>query len=398
MGESAGKTPPPLRRVDSLAKIVRRQQDEELEKLRRMEGKTAEKPDGLSERLPLTRGNENRNETKIVEEKGGHFKVTDTDTHVVKIVANEEEVKAVQSQTWIRMKQLIAGGGSGAITKTAVAPLERVKILLQVQGMSVKTSGKRIAAADLKYHGVVGTMKTVTKEEGLLSLYKGNGANVLRVVPVYALKFTFNDTFKDMVRTPGQDLNFGQLIMAGTGAGLFQTCVTYPLDTVRTRLTLGSGLGSQYTGIMDVLRQTLAKEGVRGLYKGIGPTFLSGSPYVGLQMTFYEIFKRKMDNNASTKNTFRTQVEKLLAGAAAGVIAQTITYPGDTVRRRMQLNGMGGKPPEYRHSWDCCMKLVRAEGIAGLFNGLGANLIRALPGAAIQFWAYDLLTAGLKDL
>ena len=82
---------------------------------------------------------------------------------------------------------------------------------------------------------------------------------------------------------------------------------------------------------------------------------------------------------------------KLLLGALSGLFAQTITYPGDTIRRRMQTNGAGGAERVYKNSWDCCKKTIRAEGFQGLYHGLGVNIIRCLPGAAIQFAAYDSL-------
>lgn len=371
----------PIARANSRQEAVRRHQDLEFERLKR----AAETfNDAGATKLPISGGG-----GVVSRSEDGAYQVKDTETHVIKIQATEDK------SAWVRVKQLAAGGGAGAITKTAVAPLERVKILLQVQGMKMQDGTTK---AQFKYQGVTGTLRTMVKEEGMLALYKGNGANVLRVVPVYALKFTFNDTFKDVVRTPGQPLDFKQLIAAGTMAGLFQTCVTYPLETVRTRLTLGMGLGVKYDGIFDVVRKTVKAEGVRGLYKGIGPTFLSGSPYVGLQMTFYELFKRRLEARADEQSVARNQLDKLLSGAAAGVIAQTVTYPGDTVRRRMQMNGMGGEAKMYTNSWDCAVKLVKREGPGGLFNGLKANLIRCLPGAAIQFYAYDTLCAQLEKI
>ena len=246
-----------------------------------------------------------------------------------------------------------------------------------------------------KYRGVLGTMRQVVKEEGFLSLYKGNGANVLRVVPVYSLKFMFNDAFRDLVKQGDEPLSFSGLILSGTMAGLFQTCVTYPLETVRTRLTLGIGLGVKYNGILDVFRTTIRTEGVAGLYKGLGPTILTGSPYVGLQMSFYELFKRNSPEEIENQ-VLAQQLYKLSCGAFAGLIAQTITYPGDTVRRRMQTNGMNGEPKVYRNSFDCTLKMIRNEGARSLFSGITANLVRCLPGAAIQFWAYDLLKSVLN--
>jgi len=275
--------------------------------------------------------------------------------------------------------QLVAGGVSGAVTKTLTAPLERVKILLQLQGM--KQSGK--------YKNIRHTLRTIVVEEGWIGLFRGNGANVLRVIPVYALKFSFNDTFKNLVRkSKDEQLSVSQLMVAGTLAGLFQTCVTYPLETIRTRLTLGTGLGSQYSGIADVARATFRHEGFAGFYKGIGPTMLTGSPYVGLQMASYDLLNRPLPRYI--EDPYTMQFAKLFTGALAGIFAQTLTYPGDTVRRRMQTNGMAGEAKMYANSWDCVVKIVRIEGAGKLFAGSFANVVRGIPGAAIQFAAYDV--------
>src|SRR5690606_13215177 len=125
-----------------------------------------------------------------------------------------------------QLYQLLAGALSGAITKTATAPLERVKIMLQIQGMN------HVLHKIPKYTGIFQTLKTIFKEEGFLALYKGNGANVVRIIPTYALKFMFNDTFVELVKRNGQikQLNFYQLLAAGTMAGLLQIMVTYPLE------------------------------------------------------------------------------------------------------------------------------------------------------------------------
>lgn len=193
----------------------------------------------------------------------------------------------------------MAGGGSGAITKTAIAPLERVKIIFQIQGMHGEVKPK--------YSGIFNTLKTVIKEDGFLALYKGNGANVVRIIPTYAIKFSSNDQIRAMVLRPGQsvkDLSFQQMMACGTAAGLLQICCTYPLETVRTRLSLAESMsnGVRYKGIMDCFTHTIRTEGVPALYKGIGPTFLSGSPYVGLQMTFFELFKRWLPKGSVSRH------------------------------------------------------------------------------------------------
>ena len=304
-----------------------------------------------------------------------------------------------------RARQALAGAGAGALTKTIVAPLERIKILFQIQGMQGKMG------EHTKYRGLRQSIGLIVREEGVLALWRGNGANCVRVVPVYALKFSFNDAFKDMVRADQRsgtdDLSVTQRMMAGTLAGLCQTTITYPLELIRTRLSLGAALsGIEYKGIVDCLKQTVRHEGITALYKGIGPTYVSGAPYVGLQMTFFDVYKLLLmpssshsdggdgngDSGTGYRGNFLGNIGRMMvAGAFAGMTAQTITYPGDTIRRRMQSNGIGGRKRIYKNSWQCFTKVIADEGIVGLFQGLGINIIRGIPGAAIQFAAYETL-------
>ena len=112
-------------------------------------------------------------------------------------------------------------------------------------------------------------------------LFKGNGANCLRVVPVYALKFTLNDGFKDAAMASsnlaaGEELPFWSKAAAGCGAGLIQIVATYPLDLVRTRLQLAEAAGARYRGIAHCLSDTATREGPRALYKGLLPSMAAG--------------------------------------------------------------------------------------------------------------------------
>jgi len=216
------------------------------------------------------------------------------------LVLEQEKKNPTVTEPYVANKSvrlLLCGGIAGCVTKTSVAPLERMKILYQLDGMR---GGTR------KYTSIFSSFKTVIKEEGVVSLWKGNGANVVRVIPVYALKFGFNDKFKDMFRHPGHtQLSRMEQMAAGTTAGLFTTSATYPLDNIRTRLSLASGNGVSYNGIFDCGIRTAKKEGVSGLYKGIGMTFLSGAPYVGLQMTFYEIGMKDIEPCHEIKSNYR---------------------------------------------------------------------------------------------
>ena len=286
--------------------------------------------------------------------------------------------------------QVMAGGGSGLTSKTATAPLERIKILMQLQGMHHET----------KYKGILHTAVLIVKEEGWMALFKGNFANVIRVAPNYAIKFTMNDSIKEIVRRPGQkdnEFTFTQMMVSGTIAGLTQITLTYPLEVIRTRITLPSSqiVGGPYRGIWDCAVRSVRTEGITSLYKGIGPTFISGAPYTGLTMTFYELFKRFFPTDADGRSS---GAYKLWSGAFAGLIAQTITYPGDTLRRRMQTNGLSGSERLYNNSWDACVKIVRTEGWKAFFKGMNANTIRCVPGAAIQFATYDMIKEFFQNL
>ena len=253
------------------------------------------------------------------------------------------------------VKPFLAGSLAGVVTKTATAPLERIKTLLQVEGMAAqREAAKRNLTGDTATRlptkrgssGIVNTFTRILARDGVKGFWYGNAANCLRVIPVYALKFGLNDNIKDFVRpAKGVKLTYLQLVASGTLAGLIQMCTTYPLETVRTRLTVGAAHGAKYDGIWHCFADTVKHEGIGGLYKGLSPTILSGSPYVGLQMSGYEILTRKADQWGifGGNKVFESSV----CGAVAGMIAQIITYPGDTVRKRMQTDGIRGAPKMY---------------------------------------------------
>jgi len=241
---------------------------------------------------------------------------------------------------------------------------------------------------ETKYTSITGSLITIYKEDGIKGYFRGNFANIIRVIPVYALKFAFNDWFRDIVRKKGQadkDLSFKQLISSGVLAGLFQQTVTFPLEFIRTRLSVVHGFGDtqHYNGILDCTRQTIKKEGPFALYKGFTATLISGAPYVGLQMTFYELFKRILPGGRDSLP------QQLVSGALAGFLAQSITFPGDTVRRRMMTNGMGGRPNHYKGTIDCTIQIWKKEGWKAFFYGIKTNVVRCIPEAAIQFVVYE---------
>jgi hypothetical protein len=278
------------------------------------------------------------------------------------------------------MFQLVAGGGAGAIAKTAVSPFERIKLLCQ-------TGESR---------GLLHTARSVLQQEGIAGFWRGNAANVLRIIPSKGILFMSNDAIKAFFRKLQgvAVLPQYQNVAAGSMSGLVAVACTYPLDLIRGRM--GGLLGeSRYGGLISTLRVTVKEEGVRALYRGSMPTLIGALPYEGIKFGTYD-FLRTHFGDAENGGHMSIPL-KLACGAIAGIAGGTMTYPNDTVRRRMQMQGTqrDGKML-YRNALHCYAKMFRTEGLRPFFGGLVANVIRVAPSVAIQFACYDSILGLLR--
>lgn len=282
-----------------------------------------------------------------------------------------------------------AGGCAGVVTKTLVQPLERVKTILQIQGGGMQGEGG-------KYSGIRATFRTVLREEGVLALWKGNAANCVRIIPAYAVRFATNDSIQRVIAGPGRtvrDLTPSELVLAGTVAGVVQQVACYPFETVKTRMNLGYQTGQVYKGMVDCVQTTVRVEGLQAMFKGMSASILYGGPYSGAQMTCYELYQRLFTHlfpwATDPLTDLPTVASKLAAGAFTGVTAQTLVFPMNTVRTRLQVNGIGGRPLIYSGLIDCVKKIWVHEGASGFYKGCGANCMRMFPNGLIQFAAFD---------
>ncbi|KAF8055733.1 cation/proton exchanger 4 [Scenedesmus sp. PABB004] len=294
--------------------------------------------------------------------------------------------------------QLACAGGSGAIAKTAVAPLERVKILLQVQQMSSVPAGER-------YKGLVDALRRIPQREGgVRALYRGNGANVARLVPDVGLKFAVHDQFVLMFTPPdGSPLGVSEKVAAGAATGILRTLLFYPLDLSRTRLTADAtpaGGARPYSGIASCLASAWADRGLRGWYQGLGMSLPGVAVYMGISFSAYDALKQQLPGGKESKEAWWYPFAKIGAGAGAGIAAQTASYPLDTLRRRMQVNGAPGTATRYRGYLHCLRHMAASERglLRELWRGWGVNCLKTAPGAAVQFVAYDLLRLGVTSL
>eukprot|EP00344_Euplotes_crassus_P008032 CAMPEP_0196996664 /NCGR_PEP_ID=MMETSP1380-20130617/2488_1 /TAXON_ID=5936 /ORGANISM="Euplotes crassus, Strain CT5" /LENGTH=309 /DNA_ID=CAMNT_0042412703 /DNA_START=26 /DNA_END=955 /DNA_ORIENTATION=- len=281
----------------------------------------------------------------------------------------------------------LMGGVSAAVSKTAAAPIERVKLLIQNQDEMLKTG--RLAEP---YKGIADCTSRVVREEGFASLWRGNLANVIRYFPTQALNFAFKDYFKKLFGfrkdKDGYWVWFAGNLASGGAAGATSLLFVYSLDYARTRLandnkSAKKGGSRQFNGLVDVYRKTLATDGVAGLYRGFAISCVGIIVYRGLYFGMYDSLKPLLP--ANLKDSF---LATFLLGWGITIGAGLASYPIDTVRRRMMMTS--GEATKYSSSMQAFNVIVQKEGVKSLFKGAGANILRAVAGAGVLA-GYDQL-------
>uniref|UniRef100_A0A7N5JKX2 ADP/ATP translocase n=1 Tax=Ailuropoda melanoleuca TaxID=9646 RepID=A0A7N5JKX2_AILME len=279
-------------------------------------------------------------------------------------------------------KDFLAGGVAAAISKTAVAPIERVKLLLQVQHAS------RQIAVDQQYKGIIDCVVRIPKEQGVLSFWRGNLANVIRYFPTQALNFAFKDKYKQ-VFLGGVDKHkqfwryFAGNLASGGAAGATSLCFVYPLDFARTRLAADvgkAGADREFTGLGDCLVKIFKSDGLRGLYQGFNVSVQGIIIYRAAYFGIYDTAKGMLPDPKNTHIVISWMIAQTVT-AVAGVAS----YPFDTVRRRMMMqSGRKAADIMYSGTIDCWKKIIaRDEGGKAFFKGAWSNVLRGMGGAFV---------------
>jgi Mitochondrial carrier protein len=352
-------------------------------------------------------------------------------------------------------RRMLCGGLSGMIAKTVTNPLERVKMLAQTGEYTSATaaatatkSSTTTAAATTTTNGLFSTIQNMTniyrsiiRNEGVLGLWAGNGINLLRVFPNKAIIFSTNDIYTRYLQlwyfrhatptnhsAPSADvLPPLYSFIAGGLAGSTATLVTYPLDLARGRIAGKVGMVAAitdaaastattttttstattmkpkvYNGMIQTILVTVKDEGIAGLYKGVTPTLLGAMPYVGIQFGTVGLLEKYFDRNSSSNNSHNLNIggekkkqhdplQKMVFGGISGIVAGAITYPNDTVRRMMQLQGSRGTVVQYNGYMHCLTSIVQEHGVSRLYRGWTINMIRMAPNTAVVFGSYEFL-------
>jgi solute carrier family 25 (adenine nucleotide translocator) protein 4/5/6/31 len=280
-------------------------------------------------------------------------------------------------------KDWLAGGISAGVSKTVVAPIERVKLLLQTQDANPKIASGEVP----RYTGVINCFTRVSAEQGVGSLWRGNMANVIRYFPTQAFNFAFKDTFKSMF--PKYDSKtqfwqfFGANVASGGMAGAASLMIVYPLDFARTRLAadVGKGGSREFNGLVDCLTKTAKRGGVGSLYDGFGVSVQGIIVYRGSYFGLYDTATGAL--LGPDASLFSKWVVAQVVTSSAGIIS----YPFDTVRRRMMMQA-GSSDKLYTGTMDCWRKIAANEGSSAFFKGAWSNVLRGA-GAALVLVMYD---------
>jgi len=225
----------------------------------------------------------------------------------------------------------------------------------------------------------------VTAEQGLVSLWRGNLANVIRYFPTQAFNFAFKDLFKSLF--PKYDPKkefwkfFGTNLASGGLAGASSLLIVYPLDFARTRLAADVGKGGkdrEFQGLVDCIVKVSRQGGPLGLYQGFGVSVQGIIVYRGAYFGLYDTAKTMIFEDEKNANIIFKWMVAQTVTAASGIIS----YPFDTVRRRMMMQS-GSSKRLYNGTIDCFRVIVRDEGMNAFFKGAWSNVIRGAGGAFV---------------
>ncbi|CAI2371941.1 unnamed protein product [Moneuplotes crassus] len=282
------------------------------------------------------------------------------------------------------VKDFTIGGVSAAISKTFIAPVERVKLILQNQDASTQINSQN------KYKGMNDCFIRIYREQGIVSFWRGNVANCIRYFPTQALNFAFKSVFSNTFGKFDKDTEalkfFFSNMASGGAAGAASLSLVYPMDFARTRMGVDVGRTNserQFTGLTDCLTKIIKHDGVFGLYRGFGISVTGIIIYRAAYFGLYDTGKVYVFPEGSSKNFFAMWMFAQVTTTIAGIVS----YPLDTVRRRLMMQS-GRDDVLYKNTRDCFIKIYRNEGSAAFFKGQWTNIVRGL-GCSLLLVIYD---------
>uniref|UniRef100_A0A3P8WJ82 Calcium-binding mitochondrial carrier protein SCaMC-2-A-like n=1 Tax=Cynoglossus semilaevis TaxID=244447 RepID=A0A3P8WJ82_CYNSE len=285
-----------------------------------------------------------------------------------------------EKQTGMWWRHLVAGGGAGAVSRTCTAPLDRLKVMMQVYGS--RTNNMCIMS---------GLMQMIT-EGGLRSLWRGNGVNIIKIAPESALKFMTYEKIKCLISSKKETLSILERFVAGSLAGVIAQSTIYPMEVLKTRLALRKT--GQYSGISDCAKQIFRQEGLGAFYKGCVPNMLGIIPYAGIDLAVYETLKNRYLQHYRANTTDPGVLVFLACGTISSTCGQLASYPLALIRTRMQAQAAIEGSQQMTMS-SLFRQILQTEGPTGLYRGLAPNFLKVIPAVSISYVVYEQLKTQL---
>nr|XP_030735305.1 calcium-binding mitochondrial carrier protein SCaMC-3 isoform X2 [Globicephala melas] len=309
--------------------------------------------------------------------------------------------------TW--WKQLMAGAMAGAVSRTGTAPLDRLKVFMQVH------------ASKTNRLNILGGLRSMIQEGGVRSLWRGNGINVLKIAPESAIKFMAYEQIKRAIWGQQETLHVQERFVAGSLAGATAQTIIYPMEVLKTRLTLRRT--GQYKGLLDCAWRILEREGPRAFYRGYLPNVLGIIPYAGIDLAVYELTETWEQAKMSCKdahpppNVGQTRLHLqtlknrwlqqhshdsadpgilvlLACGTISSTCGQIASYPLALVRTRMQAQASIEGAPQLS-MLGLLRHILSQEGVRGLYRGIAPNFMKVIPAVSISYVVYENMKQAL---
>lgn len=302
----------------------------------------------------------------------------------------------------------VAGGLAGIVSRTATAPLDRLKVYLIAQVANKKAAAQAVKegspAAAVRHLGrpLIDATKELWAAGGIRSLFAGNGLNVVKVMPESAVKFgSYEAAKRAFARLEGhtdtKNLQPWSQFLAGGIGGVVSQCMVYPLDTLKFRMqceTVSGGLHGNAL-IAQTAKKMYQQSGIRSYYKGLGMGLAGMFPYSAIDLYVFEGLKRFLltrkarANHCHEEDVILNNFATGAIGAFSGAISATVVYPMNVVRTRLQAQGTILHPPTYTGWIDATRKTIRGEGPRALFKGVTPNLLKVAPSVSISYVVYE---------
>uniref|UniRef100_A0A673WZ73 Calcium-binding mitochondrial carrier protein SCaMC-2-A-like n=1 Tax=Salmo trutta TaxID=8032 RepID=A0A673WZ73_SALTR len=272
-------------------------------------------------------------------------------------------------------RHLVAGGGAGAVSRTFTAPLDRLKVLMQVHGSRSNNMC------------IMSGLTQMIKEGGMRSLWRGNGINIIKIAPESAIKFMAYEQIKRLI---GSDKETLGILESGTITSVIFFISAH--QVLKTRLALRKT--GQYSGISDCAKSIFRREGLGAFYKGFIPNMMGIIPYAGMDLAVYETLKNSWLEKYGTNSTDPGVLVLLGCGTVSSTCGQLASYPLALVRTRMQAQAMLEGSPQMTMS-GLFKQIIQTEGATGLYRGLAPNFLKVIPAVSISYVVYENLKTSL---